>query len=441
MAKYLRALALGVVVTLLASISVPAQAQQYQVVQRTLAPFAGGVTSLTAQQKQQIKDVVQANPDAEKFICTGIRFVSDPTSVNITVRSRAKQACEYAKQLNPNLSTWFQNKPTSARSYAGKVLLTLKTATQAVTFESYSAAKVSALAFNSTNKVALSKPLPSTELIKIVSAPNVTAEQVRLERSRLENSLRFWSASIDQPFTAYLYTGKDADWMVEKLQALGNNVWPALVKNSYWQQTGKCSQSAAAIVPGSLYLIHCIPENQAAINTSHILAHEYAHIPLMTNAQNQASGIQSELPVWLNEGAAEYFGVALTNLAKDPNMKYWHDLHIHGSSQTIKLSTRPQSLTLSQLLPTITATETVELFTRLEDQSALTSTIPYSVGSWATEVLVAVKGADAYLKFLDTMGPTKDWRAAFEEVFDISVTDFYKKMTPYLNWLGNNFPA
>ncbi|MEK9536504.1 MAG: hypothetical protein VWZ99_05100, partial [Aquiluna sp.] len=33
---------------------------------------------------------------------------------------------EYAKQLNPKLSTWFQNKPTKARSYAGKVLLTVK---------------------------------------------------------------------------------------------------------------------------------------------------------------------------------------------------------------------------------------------------------------------------------------------------------------------------
>jgi len=47
-------------------------------------------------------------------------------SENIKVRSRAKAACEYAKSLNPALSTFFQNKPTQARSYAGKVLLTIK---------------------------------------------------------------------------------------------------------------------------------------------------------------------------------------------------------------------------------------------------------------------------------------------------------------------------
>ena len=94
--------------------------------QKTLSPFRGSTTTLTANQKAQIKAVVDANPNAEKFICTGIRYESQPMSVNIMVRKRAKAACEYAKQLNPNLSTWFQNKPTKARSYAGKVLLTVK---------------------------------------------------------------------------------------------------------------------------------------------------------------------------------------------------------------------------------------------------------------------------------------------------------------------------
>ena len=51
-------------------------------------------------------------------------------SVNIMVRKRAKEACAYAKQLNPELSTWFQNKPTKARNYAGKVLLTVKSPKQ-----------------------------------------------------------------------------------------------------------------------------------------------------------------------------------------------------------------------------------------------------------------------------------------------------------------------
>ena len=98
----------------------------FEVNQRTLASFSSTATTLTSLQKSQVKAAVEANPNATKFICTGIRYVSQPMSENIKVRKRAKAACEYAKELNPELSTWFQNKPTEARSYAGKVLLTIK---------------------------------------------------------------------------------------------------------------------------------------------------------------------------------------------------------------------------------------------------------------------------------------------------------------------------
>jgi hypothetical protein len=94
--------------------------------QRTLASFSSTATTLTTQQKAQVEAAVEANPNATKFICTGIRYVSQPMSENIKVRKRAKAACDYAKTLNPQLSTWYQNKPTEARSYAGKVLLTIK---------------------------------------------------------------------------------------------------------------------------------------------------------------------------------------------------------------------------------------------------------------------------------------------------------------------------
>ena len=112
---------------LVVSFATPAQSvDEYTVRQKTLATFSSNATTLTSQQRAQVKATVDANPAAEKFICTGIRFYSQPMSVNIIVAKRAKAACEYAKDLNPALSTWFQSKPTQARSYAGKVLLTAK---------------------------------------------------------------------------------------------------------------------------------------------------------------------------------------------------------------------------------------------------------------------------------------------------------------------------
>ena len=102
------------------------ESTEWSAYQKTLATYSGSTTSLSSLQRSQIRDTLEKNPSAEKFICTGIRYYDQPMSVNIMVRKRAKEACAYAKQLNPGLSTWFQNKPTRARSYAGKVLLTVK---------------------------------------------------------------------------------------------------------------------------------------------------------------------------------------------------------------------------------------------------------------------------------------------------------------------------
>jgi M6 family metalloprotease-like protein len=115
------------VLILLAGFVTPSNAStDYEVVQRTLAPFSGSLTMLTTLQKDQINGLVESNPTAEKFICTGIRFESAPMSENIIVRARAKAACDYAKQLNPSLSTYFQSKASKSKSYSGKVLLTVK---------------------------------------------------------------------------------------------------------------------------------------------------------------------------------------------------------------------------------------------------------------------------------------------------------------------------
>jgi hypothetical protein len=93
---------------------------------RTLSNFSGRVTSLSTKQKAEIRAAVTKGAGNPKFICTGIRFVSQPARDNIIVRARAKAACEYAKSLNPKLSTFFQTKTTQARSYNGRVLVVSK---------------------------------------------------------------------------------------------------------------------------------------------------------------------------------------------------------------------------------------------------------------------------------------------------------------------------
>ena len=104
------------------------------VIQKTLTSYSANAVPLSTKQKSEIQTLVESHPESEKFICTGIRFESAPLTENILVRKRAKAACDYAKQLNPSLSTWFQNKPTKVRSFAGKVLITVKAGTASLPF-------------------------------------------------------------------------------------------------------------------------------------------------------------------------------------------------------------------------------------------------------------------------------------------------------------------
>jgi len=101
--------------------------------QRTLTRFLPADRELNATHQGQIIDVVSDSPDADKFICTGIRLIGQPMSENIKLRQRAKAACEYAKFHNPNLSIWYQSKPTRVASFNGRVLLTVKTPIQETT--------------------------------------------------------------------------------------------------------------------------------------------------------------------------------------------------------------------------------------------------------------------------------------------------------------------
>ena len=106
----------------------PAQAEaKYVPTQKTLTDAVGRAILLSDIQQAEIEAVVNEHLNAEKFICTGIRLVGTSDRMNLVVRKRAKEACDYAKELNPKLSTWYQSKTTKARSYNGRVLLVLKT--------------------------------------------------------------------------------------------------------------------------------------------------------------------------------------------------------------------------------------------------------------------------------------------------------------------------
>ena len=93
---------------------------------RTLSDHPGRATALTSKQRAEIRAVLAKGKANTKFICTGIRLEGQSESMNRTVRLRAKLACDYAKSLDPKLSTFFQTKTTKARSFNGRVMVVSK---------------------------------------------------------------------------------------------------------------------------------------------------------------------------------------------------------------------------------------------------------------------------------------------------------------------------
>lgn len=81
---------------------------------------------LSLAQKAQVKMSLNRYIEANKFICTGIWLEGATLKEKIEARRNAKQACDYAKSIDPTLSYWYQTKPTKAPAYKNTVLITMK---------------------------------------------------------------------------------------------------------------------------------------------------------------------------------------------------------------------------------------------------------------------------------------------------------------------------
>jgi hypothetical protein len=102
-------------------------ARSPKVDKRTLAAFSGTSFRLNFTQQQQIAAAVLGNPNANKFTCSGLRLKTGTSAASTLASKRAKAACDYAKKLNPRMTTAVNTAVTTARTSAGRVLVTVVT--------------------------------------------------------------------------------------------------------------------------------------------------------------------------------------------------------------------------------------------------------------------------------------------------------------------------
>lgn len=404
---------------MVATFAAPAQSAlaKYSVYQKTLSAFSSTATTLTSQQRTQVKAAVDANPTAEKFICTGIRYFDQPMSVNLTVRKRAKAACEYAKQLNPALSTWYQNKPTKARSYAGKVLLTVKSPM------SESDIVLEAAVDQVAQRLRLSSA-DATEInsFKSPSYPqalvDITIAATRQGVGYLANEYQFTGADF------VFFTRAEAEWAQAKWDELmaGTNLSAVKVFDPSW--TFPCRSAEYTYTKGGLtkYITYACQDGNEFSDVS-FAAHGTIH-------WFQGNFNSHNMPNWLNEGSATFYGEVigwLPNQVSAKMIKWNNDIFLHQALLDGEESIRSR-------------------IRNVEIQNPPSTSDGYTLGRMLYTALIGLHGEEKALSLMKSFASSSDFERNFQDVYGFSKEEFYDEAVPLISeWAdrdwGGKYPG
>jgi hypothetical protein len=161
-------------------------------------------------------------------------------------------------------------------------------------------------------------------------------------------------------------------------------------------------------------------------------AHEYTHLAQF-GLSNPTS--LNSIPWWSVEGSAQFYGEAIGYAPFDSSKNTRSGMHTQSSSdsQAFVASLFPGQNLKSLFLKNDPAT-TKTLMKSIEVSSNTPGALglSYLLGSYATEVLVAVYGHEKMAQFYSSFATSSNYETNFSNVFGITLDTFYTKLTPYL---------
>ncbi len=363
--------------------------------QKTLASFSGSATSLSNKQRSEIRSLVDGNLDGEEIICNGLRLASSSKATMTIARNRAKAACDYAKRLNPYLATSVVLKTTTARSFAGRVLVEVRTPVAAP------------IAAPAPVRTPFTTPFPEvfsrSELVK-AALDNLS---VYVEAN---SSSKSFQLVIDRPYQ----TNTTA------LTAVVDRSYAALPFPSSYQKTITVISDDRDFTDKTITdfgygrsdvnkCLNCAGEGWASATLGSapwsVIPHEIFHVwqksaYLRKGNNNPDPNRFENPPVWFDEGGAEFFGWSVDALYTYKNRANYP--RISGYERGWQPLTRYN--------------------TRDFDPNG-----PYAVGRAATEYIVASVGFEKYLQIYRNVGQGQSFPDAFASAVGISLADFYEK--------------
>lgn len=273
---------------------------------------------------------------------------------------------------------------------------------------------------------------PVQDIAEIIPSPNVKKKEIDLEKRLVDEAVvTFQKYFLPTKFQVVMFTNRDGAWADDALNRYGG-LFPGKVSEEIARQSqdprrcafGFATKNQTTRVP----IYYGCTDTRSFRNVYNFQnpAHEYFHL-----VHNHLAPVR--VPLWLFEGSASYFGEALgydeflnyETLKRNQGLNTGHEFDPDGKGFD------PNRF--ENWLRNLTPQESVRIFQILEGEPENRSAYAhYSLGSWATEALVASYGVEQFMELWVALGANKSFQVAFTETFGLSPASFYEKLTPYL---------
>lgn len=291
---------------------------------------------------------------------------------------------------------------------------------------------VGTAAFASVNQKLLDSPKLTIDAEFIVG-PNVSESEVALEKELVDKSVRIFSEwFLPDSFRVVMFSEKDGEWGDKKLEEYGGSYFSTISKEieAGTSRGSPCNFAFATEARDGTPIYYGCTDSFRVREWIYQQTppHEYFHL-----VQEQ----YGDLPQWLLEGSATFFGAAIGYYDISPDGLNSKKLFRGTSGNFDPNNEGTDENRLVNHLRTLTESESLKMYQDLEtfdwqDGDRLSH---YALGGLATEVLVGVWGLDTYMEMLEGT-KERGWKSSFKRTFGLTTDEFYAKLVPYLKAAG-----
>lgn len=269
----------------------------------------------------------------------------------------------------------------------------------------------------------------------LVSSPTLTSQMMQPYIDALNQSVFMWNDYFpNSNIFIYLFTEKDADWLKSIIPNSNTDSLAQAEKQIRNLGNNPCQFGGAGANLNRIPMFQlCIDTRYPIEDKTAILFHEYFH--LVAEYQRRNINGPGNIPCWIQEGSATFVGYSMFN----QDYK-WDEIVRRKYDNDFVFSA---TLGLKAKLANISKEDTVLLYKALEpsnndpNNQNCANNAGYALGALAFENLVSTYGFDSFMTFFKSFGNSRSWRDNFLDIYKISVEDFYRNHSTYLNEIGN----